>query len=228
MSNWAIECRHLSRLYHDSAREGYGVEDINLRLAQGSFAVLAGPSGSGKSTLLNLIGGLDTPSSGQLIVGGVELTALDEQELALYRRRRVGFVFQSFNLISSLCATENIELPLRLLGVRERQSQVDEALARVGLDGLGQAMPADLSGGEQQRLAIARALIHQPAVLLADEPTASLDSANAMEILYLLQSLSRDTGSTILLATHDPRLIDSIDCRIELKDGHIHQLSGCG
>lgn len=227
MKHWAIECNGLTRRYHETARGSGGVENINLQLVRGSFVVLAGPSGSGKSTLLNLIGGLDSPTAGRLVVNGVDLNTLDERGLALYRRHQVGFVFQSLNLIPSLSAAENIELPLRLLGVHSRQPRVDEALARVGLEGLGGAMPADLSGGEQQRVAIARALIHQPPVLLADEPTASLDSTNALAILQLLQGLGRDTGCTIVLATHDPRLIEASDCRIELQDGQLHHQHGC-
>ncbi len=215
-----IECQGLSRRYPDSDGEGRGVFAIDLQIPAGSMTVLAGPSGSGKSTLLNLIGGLERADSGCLLVEGQDLNALDERGLALYRRRRVGFVFQEYNLIPSLNARENIELPLRLLGQRDDQ-RVEAMLERVGLGGRGAAMPNQLSGGERQRLALARAVIHRPALLLADEPTAGLDAANALMLLQLLRELNGELGVSVLLATHDARLIERIERRMRLEDGRL-------
>ncbi len=215
-----IECQGLSRRYPESGGEGRGVFDVDLRLEAGSMTVLAGPSGSGKSTLLNLIGGLERADSGCLSVDGRDLIALDETGLALYRRARVGFIFQEYNLIPSLSARENVELPLRLLGRRDH-GEVEAMLERVGLGGRGAAMPNQLSGGERQRLALARAVIHRPALLLADEPTAGLDAANALMLLQLLRELNDELGVSVLLATHDARLIERIERRVALEDGRI-------
>jgi putative ABC transport system ATP-binding protein len=181
--------------------------DINLEIAEGEFIALMGPSGSGKSTLLNLMAALDHVDSGTIRVGGVDITALSENELAAWRAGNVGFIFQFYNLIPVLTAFENVELPLLLTGLsqRERQEHVEIALRVVNLADRLDHYPAQLSGGEQQRVAIARAIVTDPAIVVADEPTGDLDKASATEALDLMERLSSDSHKTIVMVTHDPR-----------------------
>jgi len=180
--------------------------DITFDIAAGDYVALMGPSGSGKSTLLNLIAGIDKPDSGSLRVGGIDITALDEAELAAWRARNVGFIFQFYNLMPVLTAFENVELPLLLteLSARERDEHVAAALAMVGLADRVEHYPSELSGGQQQRVAIARAIIADPTILVADEPTGDLDRVSAGEVLNLIDRLNRELGKTIILVTHDP------------------------
>jgi putative ABC transport system ATP-binding protein len=184
---------------------------------------LVGPSGSGKSTLLNLVGGLDRSSSGHLWVDSVELSTSKEKALTEHRRSRVGFVFQSFNLLPRLTALENVALPLMFVGVPERNRlrQAQDLLTRVGLEERVDHRPNQLSGGEQQRVAIARALVGRPAIILADEPTGNLDSATGSEIMALLRRLNREQGMTLLLVTHDPEAASYADRVIQLRDGQL-------
>jgi putative ABC transport system ATP-binding protein len=186
------------------------------------FWAVMGPSGSGKSTLLYLIGGLDRPTSGRIVVDGQEVEALDENALATYRRQTVGFVFQSFNLIPSLTALENVAFPMRFAGVprRKRRDRARELLARVGLETRTEHRPTELSGGQQQRVAIARALVNDPHLILADEPTGNLDSASGKSIMELLAELNQD-NHTILVVTHDPRITEFATHTAQMLDGRI-------
>ena len=197
------------------------LDGVTLAFEQGETAAIIGRSGSGKSTLLQLLGGLDRPTSGEVFVRGKRLAESSEDALALYRRQDVGFIFQFFNLVSTLTAFQNVELPLTLAGIpkAERRKRAGELLDRVGLGSRREHRPNQLSGGEQQRVAIARALVHDPPLLLADEPTGNLDSKTAAEVLDLLRTL---TGKTILVVTHDRGLADSFARRtIELRDGKV-------
>jgi putative ABC transport system ATP-binding protein len=199
------------------------LRSINLTVDRGQFVALVGPSGSGKSTLLNLVGGLDRPTSGELWINGVELSASKEKALTEHRRQRVGFVFQSFNLLPRLTAVENVALPLMFVGVdqRERLERAVELLAQVGLSDRLDHRPTQLSGGEQQRVAIARALVNHPAIILADEPTGNIDTTTGAEIMALLRHLNREQGVTLLLVTHDPEAASFADRIIQLRDGQI-------
>ena len=192
---------------------------LDLDVAPGQCLAIVGPSGSGKSTLLGLIAGLDSPSSGQITIGGTEITRLDEDALARLRGEKVGFVFQFFHLVPSLTALENIQVPMEIAGRRDAASRAQALLDEVGLHDRGHHYPAQLSGGEQQRIAIARALANDPPLILADEPTGNLDSSNGRHILELLVRVRRSRGVTLVLVTHDPDLAAVADARLELRDG---------
>jgi putative ABC transport system ATP-binding protein len=202
-----IELREVSRIYRRGADEVHALERVSLSIERGRFAALVGPSGSGKSTLLNILAGLDRPTSGSVIVAGQPLAELSEDQLAKFRARHVGFVFQFFNLIPVLDARGNVELPLLLthLDKRARRERADTALRVVGLSERAGHTPGELSGGEQQRVAIARAIVTDPEIVVADEPTGDLDAKNAIEILGLLRDLCREFGKTVVMVTHDPR-----------------------
>lgn len=201
---------------------------VDLTIARGEFVALVGPSGSGKSTVLNLIGGLDRPTRGQVWINGIELSASDERTLTQHRRQRVGFVFQSFNLLPRLTAEENVALPLMFSGVpeKERRRRARALLERVGLGHRLTHRPTQLSSGEQQRVAIARALVGQPALLLADEPTGNLDTATGKEIMALLKELNQERGLTLLVVTHDPEVAAFADRIIRLRDGRVQEDEG--
>jgi len=219
-----IKVEGLSKVYASARVRVLALDDVTLELEDGVFAAVTGVSGSGKSTLLNLLGGLDTPTAGMIEVDGRRISEMDRQELALYRRSGVGMIFQSFNLIPSLDALENVALPLMFAGVprRERRPRAGETLARVGLGARTRHLPSELSGGEQQRVAIARALINSPRVLLADEPTGNLDSRTAREIITLLAGLNSDQGLTVVLVTHEEALAGEFAHRgVRLHDGRV-------
>jgi putative ABC transport system ATP-binding protein len=218
-----IELKDVSRCYRTAAAEVWALKGITLSLAAGELVILSGKSGCGKTTLLNMIGGLDEPSGGEVWVGGRNIGTLSEKERTLFRRREVGTIFQSFNLIPMLTVEENIALPRWLEGKsgRDTRDRVERLLARVGLLQRRQHLPQALSGGEQQRVAIARALINSPRVILADEPTGNLDTQNGQQVLSLLADLNQEQGQTVILATHS-READSLASRIiKLKDGHV-------
>ncbi len=219
----AIRAVDLTRTFEVGETTVEALRSINLEVEQGQFVALVGPSGSGKSTLLNLVGGLDRPTGGELWINGVELSASKEKALTEHRRRRVGFVFQSFNLLPRLTAIENVALPLMFVGVPERQrmERAGQLLAQVGLSDRLDHRPTQLSGGEQQRVAIARALVNRPAIILADEPTGNIDTATGSEIMDLLRRLNREQGVTLLLVTHDPEAAGFADRVIQLRDGRI-------
>jgi putative ABC transport system ATP-binding protein len=219
-----IELLNASKTYHQGEQEVRALYDVTFRIETGEFLSIMGPSGSGKSTLLNLIGGLDQPTAGEIFIDGSPLHGISDDELTLIRRRKVGFIFQFFNLLPILTAVENVGLPLLLDGVpfsRIREKAV-HLLESVGLGARTEHRPEQLSGGEMQRVAIARALITDPAVLLADEPTGNLDSHRSEEILELLKNLNR-TGQTIVMVTHDSRAASFGTRIIRLKDGSLSE-----
>jgi putative ABC transport system ATP-binding protein len=218
-----IETRGIGKVYSpNSEAEVVALQDVNLRIGRGEFVAIIGPSGSGKSTLMNLIGCLDTPSSGQYLCDGVDVAALDAEERAALRRDKIGFVFQGFNLLSRMSALDNVAMPLSYARVpaAERRQRATEALTAVGLGDRMHHRPSELSGGQQQRVAIARALIHRPAILMADEPTGALDSRTGQEILALFERL-RDDGHTIILITHDAEVAAHADRICVMHDGRL-------
>ena len=202
-----VMIRELSKLYRQGEINVTALNHICLDIRTGEFLALMGPSGSGKSTLLHIIAGIDRPTNGQCIVQGIDVTRLNESELADWRNQNVGFVFQTFNLIPVLTAYENVELPLLLtrLGRGERRKRVLTALELVGLADRARHLPKQLSGGQEQRAAIARALVTDPSLVVADEPTGNLDSQSAQDVLTILQALSRSAGKTVIMVTHDPK-----------------------
>ena len=219
-----VQARGVVREYVMGAERVRAVDDVSLEIDGGDFVALLGPSGSGKSTLLNLIAGLDRPTAGRISVNGRGLAEMNSRELARYRRETVGIVFQFFHLIPSMTLAQNVELPLRFAGVprEERGHRVDEALATVKLTGRVAHRPAELSGGEQQRAAIARALVMRPNLLLADEPTGNLDSRTGQGILELLRELNTGLGTTVLMVTHEQALADRYARRsLHMADGRL-------
>jgi putative ABC transport system ATP-binding protein len=216
-----VEIRDVVKSYRRGDQIVPVLAGITFDIAAGDFVALMGPSGSGKSTLLNLIAGIDKPDSGALRVGGVDITTLSEAELADWRARNVGFVFQFYNLMPVLTAFENVELPLLLTGLaaRERSEHVETALAMVGLADRMEHYPSELSGGQQQRVAIARAVVTDPTILVADEPTGDLDRVSAAEVLDLVERLNRELGKTIIMVTHDPHAAERAHSVRHLEKG---------
>jgi putative ABC transport system ATP-binding protein len=215
-----LRCESLSRSYVSGGRELSVLKGITLDVPLGSFLAILGPSGSGKSTLLGLLAGLDRPSAGRVWLDGVDLAALDEDARARLRGEKVGFVFQSFQLIPTLTARENIQVPLELRG-EKANGRADELLERVGLHDRGHHYPAQLSGGEQQRVALARAFSHRPRVLFADEPTGNLDAATGDRVIELMAELNREAGTTLVLVTHDQSLATRAVRTVRLRDGEM-------
>ena len=213
-----LRCETLTRTFLSGGHELPVLKSITLDVPDGSFVAILGPSGSGKSTLLGLLAGLDRPTTGRVWLDGVELGSLSEDERARLRGQKVGFVFQSFQLIPTLTARENIQVPLELRGL-EAQRRADELLGRVGLTGRGHHYPAQLSGGEQQRVALARAFSHRPRVLFADEPTGNLDAATGARVIELMSELNREVGTTLVLVTHDQSLAGRAGRIVRLHDG---------
>ena len=216
-----LETRNLTRRFQSGDRTITVLDDVTLSIARGEYVAIVGKSGSGKSTLLALLAGLDRASAGGVRVDGESIEAMDEHGLALLRRRKIGFVFQSFQLLSNFTATENVMLPLELLGDRSARAKAAELLERVGLAGRGHHYPSQLSGGEQQRVALARAFAPDPPLLLADEPTGNLDGENGGKVLELMLGLRRDRGTTLVLVTHEAGLAAMADRTIRLRDGRI-------
>jgi len=221
-----VSIRKLTKLYRQGDINVTALHNVSLDIAPGEFLVLMGPSGSGKSTLLHILAGVDRPTSGECFVQGVNVAKLSETELADWRNQNVGFVFQSFNLIPVLTAAENVELPLLLtrLGRKQRRKQVQIALELVGLADRGHHLPKQLSGGQEQRVAIARALVTDPALIVADEPTGNLDAHSAQEVLEILRSLSRDSGKTVIMVTHDPKAASFGSRTVHLEKGELTDL----
>jgi putative ABC transport system ATP-binding protein len=221
MSRPLVEIRDLRKFYERGQQRIEVLHGIDLDIPEGDFVALMGPSGSGKTTLLNLIGGLDTPSSGKLMVAGEAIDDLDGDELAAWRADTVGFIFQSYNLMPVLSAQRNVELPLLLtdLGGRERARRARLALGLVGIADRAGHKPNELSGGQQQRVAIARALVSDPRILICDEPTGDLDRKTADEVLTLLQTLNREYGKTIVMVTHDPKAAEYAARTVHLDKG---------
>jgi putative ABC transport system ATP-binding protein len=221
-----IDLRGISKIYRIDRNEVRALDGVSLSVEQGEFLAIVGRSGSGKSTLMNIIGCLDTPTLGTYYLAGEDVSGLDEKRLARIRNREIGFIFQSFNLIGSLSALENVELPLLYRGVEhaERRRLAEEALRRVGLSGRMDHRPAQMSGGQQQRVAIARAIAAEPPIILADEPTGNLDSKSGSEIMCILHSLG-DAGRTVILITHDNRIALGADRTVRLCDGRLESVS---
>jgi putative ABC transport system ATP-binding protein len=219
--NTLVQIKNLSKTYTRGTQKVEVLHGINLDIEAGDFVALMGPSGSGKTTLLNLIGGLDAPTGGSITVGGERIDQLSENALAKWRSGHVGFVFQFYNLLSTLSARKNVELPLLLtrLSAAERRQRADIALQLVGLADRAVHKPAELSGGQQQRVAIARAIVSDPALLVCDEPTGDLDRQSAAEVLTLLQQLNRDHGKTIIMVTHDPKAAEFAHHILQLDKG---------
>ena len=222
-----IKVDKLTRIYQTGSNRQVVFDALTFDVEKGETVALLGASGSGKTTLLNLISGIDTPDAGQVLLDDVDVHALGEPDRTLLRRRQIGFVFQFFNLIPTLTAGENVALPLELLGAddREAQERADSLLEQVGLGGLGTRYPETLSGGEQQRAAIARALVHQPAVLLADEPTGNLDEDTGRLIIELLTGLARQQDTTLLLVTHSMQVAQAADRVLRLSHGRVEAVS---
>lgn len=226
-----IALRNMTKIYKSGNQNIAAVQELNLFIKAGEFTVLSGPSGSGKTTVLNIVGALDKPTEGAVAVDGVDYNEKSPKELANFRLRRIGFIFQSYNLIPVLTAAENAEFTLMLQGVShgERRERIKRLFAELGIDGLEDRRPNDLSGGQQQRVAIARAIASEPAVILADEPTANLDSHTAEELLQLMRKLNQDKGITFLFSSHDPLVIAHAERVVRLRDGRLendlHQAS---
>jgi len=218
-----IEVQDLYKSYQRDSMEIPVLRNINLQIHEGEFVAFMGPSGSGKTTLLNLIAGIDKPTSGKIFVAGIDVTELNESELAVWRSRNVGFIFQFYNLIPVLTALANVELPLILtpLSKKERRAHAEMALAVVGLAERMHHYPRQLSGGQEQRVAIARAVATDPAILVADEPTGDLDKASADEVLELMDRLNRELNKTILMVTHDPRAAERARSTRHLEKGEL-------
>ena len=218
-----ISLRHVFRTYPSPAGEVHALRDIALEIAPHSFCAVTGPSGCGKSTLLNLLGGLDQPSSGEINVDGISLHTADENALTSYRRERLGIVFQFFNLLPALTAVENVELPLLLRGDRAKAARIGagEMLELVGLAPRADAFPHQMSGGEMQRTAVARALVHGPSLLLADEPTGNLDSVNAARVLELFQKIASRRLATLIMVTHSREAAAAAERQIPMMDGRL-------
>jgi putative ABC transport system ATP-binding protein len=220
-ADYAVEFQDVFRTFRTGPEPVAALSGVSAGFRYGTFTAIMGPSGSGKSTFLRCAAGLERADGGQVIVGGTPLARLGDKALTILRREKIGFVFQSFNLLPSLTASQNVALPLKLAGRRVMESEVREALAAVGLTGREGRRPSELSGGQQQRVAIARALVTHPAVLLADEPTGALDSKNGREVLKLLRTMASDASGAVVMVTHDPAAAGVADRVVFLTDGRI-------
>ena len=219
----AVRTDRVCKTFHQAAEEIHAVRDVTLRIERGEFTALAGPSGSGKTTLLNVIGGLTRPTEGRVWVAGRDVTDMSNRQLAQLRLDEIGFVFQAYNLLPVLTAMENAEFPmlLRHVGVEERRQRVRELFRRTGMEGLEDRLPGKLSGGQQQRVAVIRAVVSKPALVLADEPTANLDSNASEALLNIMHELNQELGVTFVFATHDARVMDRSRRLIRMVDGAI-------
>ncbi len=223
MEQFPVSCHHLSKTYQQGQVNIPALVDVGLNIPKGDFVCLSGPSGSGKSTLLNLLSGLDTPTSGEIEIDGERVDKMSKSALANMRLHKIGFVFQAYNLIPVLSAQENVEFVMQLQGVssKERAKKARAILKEVGLAGLENRRPGDLSGGQQQRVAVARAIVSEPSLILADEPTANLDSQTADALMQLLRTMNEEHSVTLLFSTHDKLVMDYSKRLIGLRDGHI-------
>lgn len=218
-----VRLEHVSRVYRQDSLAVHALDGIDLEIRRGDFAVLVGPSGSGKTTLLNLIGGLDSPTTGRIWIAGTETGGMNKAELSEMRLRKIGFVFQEFNLIPVLSAVENVEFVLLLQGKPEaqRRARAMALLKELGLQGMEHRRPAELSGGQQQRVAVARAILAEPVIVLPDEPTANLDSKAGAALMDILRRLNEDKGVTFVFSTHDPMVVERARRVIRLRDGRV-------
>lgn len=222
-SSAIVQLKDVTKVYRQGTVDVHALRGLTLEVARGEFTAICGPSGSGKTTALNIIGALDRPTTGNVVLEGQDLTQLNRRERSRLRRDRIGFVFQAYNLMPVLTAYENAEMVMWVqgLGLEERRRRVMELLAAVGLEGLENRRPSELSGGQQQRVAIARAIAADPAVVLADEPTANVDSDTADKLIGIMEKLNRDQGVTFLFSTHDPRVMERARRLVRLVDGDI-------
>ena len=222
MSDWVIEAEGITKVYRMGDIEVHALRGVDVRIARGEIVSIMGPSGSGKTTLMNILGCLDRPTSGSYCLDGSQVAELGDDQLAEIRNKKVGFVFQSFNLLGRQTALTNVELPMRYAGVANgRRKRALEALEAVGLGDRVKHRPNELSGGQQQRVAIARALVNNPAMIMADEPTGNLDSASGVEIVQILLDLNKEIGTTLIFVTHDPEIASHTKRVISLLDGLI-------
>jgi len=226
MGDWVIEANELTKVYQMGEVQVHALCGLSLTVAHGEVIAVMGPSGSGKSTLMNIIGCLDRPTSGEYLLDGERVSELKDDQLAAIRNRKVGFVFQSFNLLPRATALSNVELPMRYSGITQgRKEYAKAALEAVGLNDRIYHRSNELSGGEQQRVAIARALVNEPAIILADEPTGNLDSKSGEEIIKLLLSINQTRGTTLIFVTHDPEVAAKTQRIIHIRDGEVEQIT---
>jgi len=221
MKTWIVETKHLKKYYKLGENTVKALNGVDFQAEEGKFTAIVGKSGSGKSTLLHMIGGLDTPTEGQVIVDGKDLSRMNKEQLAVFRRRKVGFVFQSYNLVQDLNVYENVILPIELDGARVDREFVDEILKLLKLDEKREALPCTLSGGQQQRAAIARALASKPSIILADEPTGNRDTGTSHDVMGLLRVVARQFHQTLVLITHDQDIAQLADRIVRIEDGRI-------
>lgn len=221
MESWIVKTKHLKKYYRLGTHTVKALDDVNFAVREQEFVAIIGKSGSGKSTLLHMIGGLDTPTSGEVYVGDQALGKLSKEQLTIFRRRKVGFVFQNYNLVPDLNVYENVVLPIELDGKRIDREFVDEILELLKLDEKREALPNTLSGGQQQRVAIARAIASKPSIILADEPTGNLDTATSHDVMGLLKMVARQFRQTVILITHDQNIAQMADRIVRIEDGHV-------
>ena len=216
-----LEVKELTKKYGEGESEVIALDHVSFSVERGEFVAIIGASGSGKSTLMNMIGGIDYPTSGSIIIDGNEIQAMSEDELAIFRRRNLGIIYQFYNLIPILTVQENLTLPLLLDGRKPDKKQIDTLVKRLGLENRLDHLPNQLSGGQQQRVSIGRALVNNPALMLADEPTGNLDSENSKEIISLLRQFNKEFNQTVIIITHDEKIANSADRVITIEDGKI-------
>lgn len=221
MENWMVETQNLRKYYQLGTNTVKALDGVNFRVKEQEFVAIIGKSGSGKSTLLHMLGGLDTPSEGEVCIAGKNIAGMNREELTIFRRRKVGFIFQSYNLVQDLNVYENIVLPIRLDGKRVDRDFVEEIMQLLQINDKKQALPGTLSGGQQQRVAIARALATKPQIILADEPTGNLDSVTSHEVMGLLKVVAKRYAQTIILITHDQDIAQMADRIVRIEDGRI-------
>ena len=222
-----LRVEHICKTYGSGEAAVHALKDVSFSVPKGEFVAIVGESGSGKSTLLNMIGALDTPTSGRVYLGGKDTFSMKEKSLTVFRRRNIGFIFQAFNLIPELSVEQNIIFPLLLDRQRPNKRYLEELLAVLGLEKRRNHLPSQLSGGQQQRVAIARALITRPSLVLADEPTGNLDSQNSSEVLTLLKKTARQYEQTVIMITHNPSIAHTADRVFQVSDGVLTDLGGC-
>ena len=220
-ANIILQTKKLKKYYGQGETQVHALDGVNLEIEAGKFVAIIGTSGSGKSTLLNMLGGLDTPTSGTVTIGNTELSGLKEEQLTMFRRRRIGFIFQNYNLIPTLNVWENIIFPITMDGQKPDKKFIEEIVGLLGLEQKIYSLPNNLSGGQQQRVAIARALASKPDIVLADEPTGNLDSKTSDNVIHLLQMTSRKFQQTIIIITHNPEIAQLTDQTIRIEDGRI-------
>lgn len=223
-----VKTTHLTKTYGEGETQVHAVDDVNLTIGNKEFVTIVGTSGSGKSTLLNLLGGLDRPTTGEIEISGKQLEHLSEEELTIFRRRNVGFVFQQYNLVPILSVYENIVLPIQMDGNAVDEQFVDEVIGTLGLKGRENSLPSMLSGGQQQRVAIARALATKPAIILADEPTGNLDSKSSQDVLGLLKQSAKKFNQTVIMITHNDQIAQLADRVIRIEDGKLSEVRVTG